>query len=198
MKPETQQSSLFLSLVIPCSRSGLAAIECAEHVRNVLDMYLPESYELITLVKKQEVPAKRPGKPIQILEIEDDTKFSFGYGWKQARGDVLGVVDGALHYEPKNLGQMVHELEQGSDFVLVDEYVEDDPTAEPRSIGGFAIRRNCLTNNRLNAQSYQLLIEALGPNRVREIRQYQKELGRTSSWRNYFSEIQSLFGVSIK
>jgi hypothetical protein len=188
--------SLYLSMVIPCTRPGMSSLTCAEQVAAVLEPRMPKQYEIIVLATDTETADLVANPPIKVVPIPEHCESAFGHGWAVADGNVLGVIDGALTDQPSHIDQLLHELEQGSDFVLASRFLDGGDDA--KAVGCFAITRERIQNSRFNSKAYQLLIEALGPERVREICRYQQQNSQTPAWRNYFAEIQSLFGITVK
>jgi len=64
--------------------------------------------------------------PVKILKREKKLGLASAilYGFMNANGDVLGVIDADLQHPPELLGEMAKKIEDGYDIVIASRYVE--------------------------------------------------------------------------
>jgi dolichol-phosphate mannosyltransferase len=121
-------------------------------------------------------------------------------GWKAAKGDILGVMDGDCQHDPKILGKMLQALDSTSaDIVIGSRHVKDGGVSEwslirrtiswgatclatlalpgvlrnvldPMS-GYFILRRSVIESARLEPIGYKILLEVLAKGHYRIVRE---------------------------
>lgn len=184
----------YLSLVIPPCANTADYEVCIDGVCAVLDKHLPNNYELI--VSGDGTSFTEPH--YITISPNEDGSYSFSKGWELASGEILGVIDGNLEKGPSDLVRVLEELHNGADMAITNQYLDDDG-----EIGCFAIRRDRLTEKNFSDSGYRILIESLGPDRLKEIQQFRSGLGlphinkASSRWQHYLAGIQSLFGTNV-
>lgn len=125
--------------------------------------------------------------PIRVLVREKKKGLASAilYGFMNASGDVLGVIDADLQHPPELLGKMAKKIEEGCDIVIASRYVEGggiegwtfyrrliskgaillarpliDSVKDPMS-GCFLLRKEVIDGINLNPTGYKLLLEIL-------------------------------------
>ncbi|MBF2018057.1 MAG: glycosyltransferase [Rivularia sp. T60_A2020_040] len=200
----TNQSILF-SLVIPTYLEAGNINKIVRTLTSLLDKSIPGDYELIVVDDNSpdgtwEVAASMMSEfpQLRVMRRENERGLSSAVirGWQNARGRVLGVIDGDLQHPPHILLQLLNAIEK-DDLAVASRHVEGGGVSSwsfirrllsrgaqllgliilPRVIGRvsdpmsgyFMVRRNCVENITFNPIGYKILLEILGRGRVDKI-----------------------------
>ena len=194
--------SMDLSLVIPTLNEAESLGSLVAALTSELDARLGEAYEIIVVDDgstdgtEQIATAlasvyptvrllQRPGRGLATAVV---------YGWQQAEGRVLAVMDGDLQHPPPVLMQLFDALEQGATLAVASRY-QSSSTADWRGSrrslshlaqqlgamllpsvfaqlsdplsGYFALRRELVQGRSLNPVGYKILIEVVARSGIR-------------------------------
>jgi dolichol-phosphate mannosyltransferase len=121
-------------------------------------------------------------------------------GWKAAKGEILGVMDGDLQHDPETLEKLIHAIETTpADIVIASRHVKEGGVSDwnvlRRSIswgatclatfvipgilrnvrdpmsGYFLVRRAVIASARLEPTGYKILLEVLAKGTYRAVRE---------------------------
>ncbi len=135
--------------------------------------------------------------PVRVLKREKKSGLASAilYGFMNANGDVLGVIDADLQHPPELLGEMAKKIKDGYDIVIASRYVKGGGikgwstyrilisrvaillakplinVKDPMS-GCFLLRRKVIEGVNFNPTGYKFLLEILvkgNYNRVAEV-----------------------------
>jgi dolichol-phosphate mannosyltransferase len=187
-----------LSVIIPTYNEGSNIKQLVQEVMSTLDAAV-DSFEVII------VDDDSPDKTWQIAEDlaksqprlrvirrigERSLATAVLDGWKAAKGEILGVMDGDLQHDPKILGKLFQAISTDSaDIVIASRHVKDGGVSDwsliRRSIswgatclatmaipgilrnvrdpmsGYFMLKRSVIESARLNPIGYKILLEVL-------------------------------------
>ena len=169
--------TLKLSLVLP--RASATTIEAIIHL---LDRLIPGNYELIV---REELAWQYP----KLRVIPRSQNLSLGdtiiQGWQLARGNILGVIPCDLQPPPEILLQLLQEIERGADLavgnltprrfpplaktvglLILPEVISrlGDPLSDY-----FLVRREAITQQKLNPIDSQILLEIMALGKIYRI-----------------------------
>ncbi|MEO1429806.1 MAG: glycosyltransferase [Cyanobacteria bacterium J06632_19] len=201
----TNQSILF-SLVIPTYLEAGNINKIVRILSRLLDETIPGDYELIVVddnspdgTWETALSMTSEFPQLQVMRRENERGLSSAVirGWQNARGRVLGVIDGDLQHPPHILLELLNAIEKGNDLAVASRHVEDGGVSSwsfvrrflsrgaqllgliilPRVTGRvsdpmsgfFMVRRSCLENITFNPIGYKILLEVLGRGKVDEI-----------------------------
>jgi dolichol-phosphate mannosyltransferase len=191
-------NSPLVSLITPTynERDNLALL--VRRVHSALNSY---PYELIivddnspdgTAEIAQELSQRYP---IQVICRQERRGLASAImeGFKQAQGEILGVIGANLKHPPEKIPELLGEVENGIDLVIASRYVSAEGLVGRRiprliarlarlllpSIGKikdplsdfFLIKRKWLENLELRPASYKLLLNILTDGKVKEIKE---------------------------
>ncbi|MBV6626377.1 MAG: glycosyltransferase [Rivularia sp. (in: Bacteria)] len=201
----TNQSILF-SLVIPTYLEAGNINKIVRILSSLLDETIPGDYELIVVDDNSpdgtwetalSMTSEFPQLQVMRREKERGLSSAVIRGWQNARGRVLGVIDGDLQHPPHILLELLNAIEKGNDLAVASRHVEDGGVSSwsfvrrflsrgaqllgliilPRVTGRvsdpmsgfFMVRRSCLEDITFNPIGYKILLEVLGRGKVEEI-----------------------------
>ncbi len=195
-----------LSLIIPTYNESKNIQILIKVLSEHLESVIPDNYELIvvddnspdeTWKVAQNLTSFYPH--LKVIRRIKDRGLSTAVieGWKIAKGEILGVIDGDLQHPPEVLLKLWEEIEQGADLAVASRHVKGGGVSEwsltrrflsrgaqilgiillPKVIssvsdpmsGYFLVRRHCLENCPLNPLGYKILIEVLARGKISRI-----------------------------
>ena len=202
----TENNPILLSVVIPTYKERDNIENVVNILSGLLDQTIPGNYELI--VVDDDSPDRTwevaenliPDYPqLRVMRRQEERGLSSAVirGWQEARGSILGVIDGDLQHPPEVLIQLWQKIEQGADLAVASRHVEGGGVSswsvirrflsrgaqvlglvilpevvgrvsDPMS-GYFMVRRNAIANTTLNPIGYKILLEVIGRGQIREI-----------------------------
>jgi len=195
-----ETDDVFLSVVIPAFKEpGLIEV-CVGEVCKVLDQKIPEKYEVIvvetddTLLEMTDA-LKPLYKNLRTIKHDSSGNTAVSIGWKEAVGNVLGIIDGDFSDAPTTLAKLIDSIEEGSDMVIGSQYLGHTNQNEP-TVGCFIIRKKCIEELNHTSSGYKILLEILGPENIREIMSYKDDDSTpVKKWQTFFSHMQGLLRV---
>jgi len=206
--PEQSARQIRLSLVIPTynERENVAAM--VEQLSGVLDPVLPGAYELVvvdddspdrTWELAEAIAKDNPRLKVVRRSGERGLATAVVAGWRAARGDFLGVIDGDLQHPPEVLAGLVAAMEEGAEIAIASRHVEGggvgtwsmarrmtsrtaqaiglmllpgaaSRVSDPMS-GYFLLKRELVENVTLRPVGYKILLEVLARAKPTRIRE---------------------------
>jgi dolichol-phosphate mannosyltransferase len=207
--PELDLSSdwqSYLSLVVPTYNERLNIHALVERITQVLDPVLEQRYELIvvdddspdlTWELAQSLCADYPQLRVVRRQQERGLATAVIRGWQEAKGNILGVIDGDLQHPPQIIENLLAEIKGGADLAVASRYSQGGGTGEWSGIraflsrgairialfllpevsgrlsdpmsGCFLLRRQAITNSPLSPIGYKILLEVVGRGKIRRI-----------------------------
>ena len=156
-----------ISLVVPTYKERANIPALVERAGKTLDS-TGEPYELIIVDDNspdgtaEEVRRLQEGRPwlqLVVRENERDLSTAVLAGWRVARGDFLGCMDGDLQHPPEHMARLAHRLrESGAEIAIASRYVPQG------SVSDWKFRR------RIISWTATLLANVLLPDRIRRVR----------------------------
>jgi len=150
-----------------------------DHEIVVVDDNSPDLTAKVAKKLAEEYPVK-----VVVREKKLGLASAIVYGFRNANGDVLGVIDADLQHPPTLLGEMAKKIKNGYDIVVASRYVEGGgiegwpfhrwliskvaillakpliSIKDPMS-GCFLLKRQVIEGINLNPTGYKLLLEIL-------------------------------------
>ena len=197
-----------LSLVVPTfnERENVAAM--VDQLSKALEPILRESYEIIlvdddspdrTWELAETIAKANPRLRIIRRTGERGLATAVVAGWRIARGEILGVIDGDLQHPPEVLGRLVEAMDGGAEIAIASRHVEGGGisrwsmarrmvsrtaqaiglmllpgpagcVSDPMS-GYFLFQRSLIENRTLSPVGYKILIEVLARAKPVDIRE---------------------------
>lgn len=192
-----EKEDVFLSVVIPAFKEpGLIEV-CVGEVCKVLDAKIPERYEVIVVENDDNLleitnTLKPTYSKLRTIKHESGTDNAVSIGWKEANGNVLGIVDGDFTDTPTTLSKLIDSIEEGADMVIGSQYLGRSVKNEP-TVGCFIIRKKCIEALNKSSSGYKVLLEILGPDNICEIMSYKDDTSKPiKKWQTFFSHMQGL------
>ncbi|MEB3219089.1 MAG: glycosyltransferase [Nostocales cyanobacterium 94392] len=205
LEADIMNESILFSLVIPTYLEAGNINKIVRTLTSLLDENIPGDYELIIVDDNSpdgtwEVAFSMMSEfpQLRVMRRENERGLSSAVirGWQNARGRVLGVIDGDLQHPPHILLQLLKAIEK-YDLAVASRHVEGGgvsswsfmrrllsrgaqmlgllilpqvtgKVSDPMS-GYFMVRRNCVENITFNPIGYKILLEVLGRGRVKGI-----------------------------
>ena len=197
-----------LSLVIPTYNEGKNISQLIAILSNLLDQVIPNNYELIVVDDNSPdrtweiAEALQSEYPhLQVIRRQQENGLSTAVirGWQQAKGEILGVIDGDLQHPPETLLQLWEAMDRGTDLTVASRHVDEGGVSDwsiirrflsrgaqllglvilpgvlgrvsdPMS-GFFLIRRRAIAERYLNPLGYKILIEVIARGQIGEIQE---------------------------
>ena len=190
-----------LSLIVPtyCERQNITTL--IERVHKSLSR---NSYELIVVDDNSPDGTSELANglskqyPVRVITRIDKRGLASAVvdGFKQARGEILGVIDADLQHPPEVLPELLENVRSGADVVIASRYVEgggSEGWSASRKIiskgskllaqvllpsvrgikdplsGFFLLRREVIDGVELSPIGYKILLEVLAKGKAREI-----------------------------
>jgi len=149
--PVHSSSTVIFSLVIPTYNESGNIKKLLESLINVLDPFLPHSYEIIVVDDNspdgtsQEVERLiNDHKQIRLLTRKDEKGLSSAVvrGWQAAQGRYLGVIDGDMQHPPQIMAKLLEGIihDEKIDLVIASRFVGEGST------GNLAISRRIMSS----------------------------------------------------
>lgn len=200
--PAMAQPTLKFSLVVPTYNESANIIELLTRIIMVLDRCIFGAYEII--VVDDNSPDKTwqlctdyaKAKPqVKVINRQGERGLSSAVirGWQQARGAILGVIDGDAQHPPETLQSLLHAIKQ-HDIAIASRHVKQGGVDEwsiwrrltsrvaqglamlivpkvgcrvrdPMS-GYFVLKRQAIADISLRPLGYKILLECLGRGRI--------------------------------
>nr|AZB71801.1 sulfonate ABC transporter permease [Synechococcus elongatus PCC 11801] len=199
---------LSLSLVIPTFNEAENIQPLLLQLSSLLDHALPDRYELIvvdddspdhTWALAAELQPKLPMLTVLRRQSDRGLATAVVYGWQQAQGEILGVIDGDLQHPPETLLALLETMQAGTDLAVASRNVTGGGVSDwslwrrfgsrgaqllgllvlPEVLGRvsdpmsgyFMVRRSALDLNRLQPRGYKILLEVIAKGRIRHIQE---------------------------
>ncbi len=190
-----------LSLIVPtyCERQNIATL--IERVHQSLSSY---SYELIVVDDNSPDGTSELAQslskdyPVRVITRRNERGLASAvvHGFKQARGEVLGVIDADLQHPPEILPELLGKVRSGAEVAIASRYVKGGGSEgwsmtrriisraskvlaalilpsirgikDPLS-GFFLLRRAVIDDVELSPTGYKILLEVIVKGKAREI-----------------------------
>ena len=189
------------SLIVPtyCESKNIAIL--VERVHQSLSNY---SYELVVVDDNSPDGTSEIANslsqqyPVRVITRRNERGLASAVveGFKQARGDILGVIDADLQHPPEVIPELLETVMSGADVVIASRYVEGGGSegwsasrkiiskgskllaqvllSSARGIkdplsGFFLLRREVIDGVELSPTGYKILLEVLVKGKAREI-----------------------------
>ena len=159
-------SAAVISLVVPTYKERANIPALVERAGNALAA-TGEAYELIvvddnspdgTADEVRRLQSDRPWLKLVVRENERDLSTAVVAGWRAARGDFLGCMDGDLQHPPEHLARLAQRLrDTGADIAIASRYVAEGSVSE------WKFRR------RIISWTATLMANLLLPGRIRSV-----------------------------
>ena len=200
---DPSERQYLLSLVIPTLNEEATIQRLLNRLFAVLDGVIPNQYELWVVDDCSEDKTGEQVRQLQahypqlhLLQRQRDRGLATAAiaGWQQARGDILGVIDGDLQHPPEVLPQLLQVINGEADLVIASRYVDRGnvgqwtgwrriaskgaawlgrrilpeivgQVSDPMS-GFFLIRREVISSCPLQPMGYKVLLEVLAKGRI--------------------------------
>ncbi|MGB3650260.1 MAG: glycosyltransferase [Rivularia sp. (in: cyanobacteria)] len=203
---DVADQSILFSLVIPTYLEAGNINKIVRTLTSLLDESIPGDYELIIVDDNSpdgtwEVALSMISEfpQLRVMRRENERGLSSAVirGWQNARGRILGVIDGDLQHPPHILLQLISAIEKGTDLAVASRHVEGGGVSSwsfirrllsrgaqmlgllilPRVTGRvddpmsgyFMVRRSCVEDITFNPIGYKILLEVLGRGRINQI-----------------------------
>ncbi len=190
-----------LSLIVPtyCESQNIATL--IERVHQALSGY---SYELVVVDDNSPDGTSEMANslsqqyPVRVITRRNERGLASAVveGFKQARGDILGVIDADLQHPPEVIPELLETVMSGADVVIASRYVEGGGSegwsasrkiiskgskllaqvllSSARGIkdplsGFFLLRREVIDGVELSPTGYKILLEVLVKGKASEI-----------------------------
>ena len=194
-------SSTELSLIVPtyCESQNIAIL--VERVHQSLSSY---NYELVVVDDNSPdgtseiADSLSQQYPVRVITRRNERGLASAVveGFKQARGDILGVIDADLQHPPEVVPELLENVRSGADVVIASRYIEgggSEGWSASRKIiskgskllaqvllpsvrgikdplsGFFLLRREVIDGVELSPTGYKILLEVLVKGKAREI-----------------------------
>ncbi|MEM6447419.1 MAG: glycosyltransferase [Cyanobacteria bacterium P01_D01_bin.123] len=195
-----------LSLVVPTYNEHESLPYLLKTLSDLLDRALPDAYELIvvdddspdrTWELAESLQASIPSLKV-IRRVRDKVlATAVRDGWLQARGEILGAIDGDLQHPPEVVLELIDRVRAGADLAIASRNVEGGGVSEwslarrivsrgaqllgllvlpgvlgqvsdPMS-GYFLVRRTAIAGAALDPVGYKILLEVIARGRIARI-----------------------------
>lgn len=173
-----------------------------------LDAVLGDRYELIvvdddspdrTWALAEQLADKLPMLTVIRRQSDRGLATAVVHGWRQAQGEVLGVIDGDLQHPPETLTALIQTMQTGADLAVASRNVSGGgvsdwsvwrrfgsrgaqllgllilpevlgQVSDPMS-GYFMVRRAAVNLDRLRPKGYKILLEVIAKGQLRQIQE---------------------------
>src|SRR4030043_1545115 len=137
-------SSPEVSLVVPTYNERENIAQLAERIHKALSGY---SYELIVVDDNSPDGTSELAKnlsskyPIRVIVRTNERGLASAVvaGFKQAKGDILGVIDADLQHPPEFIPHLMQGIRQGADVAIASRYVKGG------AIEGWTLKRKIIS-----------------------------------------------------
>ncbi|MEN9251148.1 MAG: glycosyltransferase family 2 protein [Thermostichales cyanobacterium BF3_bins_165] len=206
--PAHSQPGILLSLVIPTYNESRNIQLLLNRLVELLDPLLPNAYELIvvdddspdqTWLVASKLQDTFPQVRVIRRQQERGLSTAVVRGWQQARGEILGVMDGDLQHDPRVVVALWQAIQGGCDLAVASRHTQGGGVEDwgwlrrlgseaarwlgilllPRVVGRirdplsgyFLLRRGAIANRILQPKGYKILIEVLGRGDIARIQE---------------------------
>jgi len=197
-----------MSLVVPTYNEGENVEAMVRQLSGALEPLFQERYEIIivdddspdrTWELAETIAKTNPRLKVIRRTGERGLATAVVAGWRAARGEILGVIDGDLQHPPEVLGKLAAAMEEGTDIAIASRHVEGggiskwsmarrmvsrtaqaiglmllpgaaSRVSDPMS-GYFLLRRNLIEPVTLQPVGYKILLEVLARAKPVKIRE---------------------------
>jgi len=195
-----------LSLIVPTYNEKENIKDIVRIICGLLDKKIPDDYELIivdddspdnTWQIAQSLIGEYPHLRVVRRQNEKGLATAVIRGWQEARGQILGVMDGDLQHPPSVLADLLDTMDKGVDLAVASRHTEGGGVSDwsmfrriisrsaqvlglvllpgvlgrvsdPMS-GYFMIRRTAIAEYPLSPVGYKILIEVLARGNIARI-----------------------------
>jgi len=199
---------LKLSLVIP-----VAHLETIQTITRLLDRLIPLNYELLVTEDIAWTHTQ-----LRIIHLPDNLNLGARVirAWQSAEGNILGVIPTDTQFATEILLQLLHEMDKGADLATVSLICSRfSPVAKTMGLlilpevssrlrnplsDYFLVRRETITNQKLNPIGSQILLEVLAKGQIYKIIEIDyccKHRNMRLTYRNYWDYFSHLIKLRL-